>query len=149
MFMESLLIGGLVLEDFGTIAGGMNAKAAGKQNQRILNMQSTAAQQSAAFDVARIKQRNKMGLGDARAAIGGSGTTASGSNLDALAFSANQGELDALARKYSGDLESLGLRQQGAVARAQGDAAFTGAIIKTAASTALGAAYGSKLGFFG
>ena len=99
------------------------AEKAGKYNEAVARNNATAAAQEAQFEAERIRKRNSIILGKQKAAIAKAGILDTGSTLDVFYDSAIEGELDAMAALYTGDVRSGYFRSQGQIARMEGDAA--------------------------
>jgi hypothetical protein len=88
-----------------------------------------------------------MALSKGRAAVGASGVEASGSPLDALSFSAQNVEQDALLARHQGEVEATAYQNQATLQRYQGKTAQQASYL-TAGSELLkgvGNAYGTGL----
>lgn len=102
---------------------GQQASRAAKYNARVAENNAIAARQTAEFEEARQRQRASRVLASQRAALGASGVALEGSPLLAMADSAEQAELDALAIRYSGSVEEARHKSQAAADRLQASAA--------------------------
>lgn len=112
---------GTGLSVVGSIQQGNQAYAAAKSEQyaresnaQLLQYNAQAAGQQAASREALIRRRLAASQGEARAALGSTGTAISGSNLGLLEQAAREGEMDALTIRYEGEMERRGLMAQAA-----------------------------------
>lgn len=101
------------------------AERAGKYNQKVNEANAAAAQNAASYEAEQVRRRNRIILGRQKAAIAKAGILDTGSAEDLFFDSAVQGELDVLATKYQGQVQSNYYRSRGNLARMEGDAAAT------------------------
>ena len=118
------LVGGTVLSASGEIQQGQLAAARGnasndiaKYNAANMERQAAARREASNFEDTRQVRRSKMVLGSEIAQGGASGVV---SDVDALADTAFQLALDRNLALRQGLVESTGLLNQAAMARAQG-----------------------------
>lgn len=105
----------------GSLEQAAAAKKAGKYNQAVAANNAQAAADQARFESDRIRKRNMVILSRQKAAIAKSGILDTGSTLDVFMDSAVEGELDALAALYSGQVKSGYYQSQGQLARMEGN----------------------------
>lgn len=105
---------------YGAIQQGKAANNAAKYNAQVLENNAQMARDRAALEEIRARQVGKLSLSKARAAIGASGVTAEGSPLDALSFSAQNAEQDALLVRHAGEVEATNYTNDAALQRYQG-----------------------------
>lgn len=111
-----------------------NVKVA-EQNARVEN-------DKAAYEAARIRDRNRRTRAEQRGEYVASGLALSGSPEDVIYDSDIQGELDALAAVYSGKINSVARTSEANLARMRGKSATAGLGL-TYAGAALGTAGGA------
>lgn len=152
--VTGLIVASTLMTATGQIQQGNAAAAAGKYNQQIAEMNAKIADKQArdALERGKIEEQNKRKQvaqisGAQTAAMAANGVDiAFGSPLDTLVDTAIQGELDALTirsnayrEEYDFKVKGANSRAQGRLARMEGDAAKTGALLG-AAGTVLGGA---------
>jgi hypothetical protein len=110
---------GAGISAIGSIQQGNQAYASAKSEQyareanaQLLQFNAQAAGQQAVAREALLRRRVAATQGEARAALGSTGTAATGSNLGLLEQAAQEGELDALTIRYEGEMQQRGLMAQ-------------------------------------
>lgn len=110
---------GTGISAIGAIQQGNQAYASAKSEQyaresnaQLLQFNAQAAGQQAVAREALLRRRVAATQGEARAALGSTGTAISGSNLGLLEQAAQEGELDALTIRYEGEMQQRGLMAQ-------------------------------------
>jgi len=99
----------------------LNAEAqAAEFNALNAEREAGRAVEAAAFEERRFREDVRRFQGRQRAAAAAAGITLSGSPLELVAESARDAELDALAIRFSGDVESARLMSQAALDRLAG-----------------------------
>jgi hypothetical protein len=96
---------------------GQQASSAAKYNAQVASVQAQQARDAAAYEEARHRERLARALGAQRAGYAHAGVAAEGTPLLAAADSAAQGELDALAIRYSGDAAAARANSEAALQR--------------------------------
>lgn len=124
------LIVAAVLGAVGSISGGRQQDKVAKHNAAVSEQNALFADRKAEFEADRHREGIRRVLSSQRAAIGKSGVDVSGSAALALEETARAGELDALAIRYGGDIESARARSEAQVERAVGESAKTAGAIR-------------------
>lgn len=130
------------------LSSGSASQKAAEYNANLAERDAKMAREAADFDISRIRTNNRLRLGTGRANIGAGNIVMSGSALEALAFSATQGEMDVLARRYRGEVEANSALSRAAMARYEGKVAQRTAAITAIGSAASGIATGAQMGMF-
>tara|TARA_R110000822_G_scaffold98351_6_gene222537 strand:+ start:171 stop:734 length:564 start_codon:yes stop_codon:yes gene_type:complete len=137
-----------------SVMGGIQAKAAGKANQAMAehnaaNSRNRAkeAQNKAAFDAARLRERGRGVLSSQRTAYNKAGVEVEGSPLEVLGDTAANIELDAALAHYGGEMDArahlsnaAAQQYEGRISAWKGKQAFNAGLV-TAGGSMLGAAY--------
>ena len=112
------------------VVGAGGALYAGEQQRRaasysadVAEQAARAAQEKAAYDEEMHRERIRKTLSTMRSLYGKSGVDMTGTPLLALEESAAQGEMDALAIRYGGDVAAARQRSEAALLRMQGKTA--------------------------
>jgi hypothetical protein len=129
--MMMLAAGGL--RAVGALASGQAESNAAKFNQQISGQNAEIAGQQTEADIAALRRQSYKTLGGIRSAVGASGITLEGSALDVLEESSYQAERDVQRRKYAGELQASGFRNDAALYGAQSRAARTTGALKASA----------------
>ena len=137
--VEVALIAGAVVSAAGAISAGQAQKSAAKYNAALAEEEGRAARAKAAFDEDRHRDQVERLQSSARALLGGRGIDIEGSPLLALADNAMEGELDALAIRYGGDVAEMRARAEAASQRFSGKQAVTASYFKAGSSLLTGA----------
>ena len=108
-----------------------------------------AAQMKARFEEDAHRQRVKKIISSQRALYGASGVSMEGSPLLVMEDTAAQGELDALAIRYGGEIESARKRSESSLLKMRARDIQTAGYISTGSSLLSGAssAYGNEMKF--
>lgn len=109
---------------------GYQQSEAADYNQKVANQAAETAQAKAAYDENIHRERVRKLLSTQRALIGKSEIAMEGTPLLALQDTAAQGELDALAIRYGGDVEAAKSRSEGNIAKMKGKAESTSSYMK-------------------
>lgn len=126
---------GTAVGAFGSIAGGIQANNVAKYNAKVAENNATAENQRAAYEAGLQRDQLRRVVGAQRAAGAASGLdTQSGTPLVVLGDSAREGELDILARLYSGQASATAYRNDAARMRAEGKSAQMGGFINAGTS---------------
>lgn len=121
------------------VAQGEAASSAAKYNAAVAENDAAAAGQQAQYEAQRIRERNKRILASQRASQAASGLDLSGSFDDVQLDSAIQGEMDALAAIYTGQINAGSSKARAQLARMEGRAARTGSYLQAGGSLLTGA----------
>lgn len=146
-----LLIAGTVASTGASIAQGIGASRMAKYNAAVAMRQAQAERDKAAFDERRIREVWGQRLSTARALYGKAGVDEEGSPLEVLGEMAGQGELDALAIRYGGDIAASASESEAGLYKVKGRMARTKGFMEAGSSLLAGAGrYGEyKLGIGG
>lgn len=143
-----LVVAGAALSAYGQYESGRAQKKAADYNAQVLENNAKIEEQKAALEEVRARQQGRMALSTARSKTGAMGITAEGSPLDALRFSAQNAEQDALLVRYGGTLNAEANRNQATLYRYQGKQAMNQAYIGAASSLVSGAGKAVGGGYF-
>lgn len=129
-----------VVSATGMIVSADAQRRAANQNADIQEQAADAARKKAAYDEQMHRERIEKILSAQRALYGKSGVDmSSGSALLVAEDTASQGELDALAIRYGGDVDAARLRSGANLSRMQGSDAQTAGMIGAGATLLQGA----------
>ena len=131
----------------GTIVSADASRRAANQNADIAMQAAESAKNKAAYDEQMHRDRVQKLLSTQRALYGKSGVEMSGSPLLTMEDTASQGELDALAIRYGGDVAAAQNRSQANLSRMQGSNAMTAGYFSAGSTLLQGASsyYGNKM----
>lgn len=119
----------------GTAYSAYSASETASYNAKVAEASAKAAQDKAAYDEALHRERVRKLLSSQQAAYGASGVQgSSGSPLLTELDTTRQGELDALAIRYGGAIESAQAMNRAAGYRSEGQSALTGGMISAGSS---------------
>lgn len=104
----------------GAIMSGQQQAAASEYNAEVAEQNAVAAKQKAAYEEEAHRQNLKKIMSSQRALYGASGVDIEGSPLLVMEDTAAQGELDALAIRYGGDVAAAQQRSAANLYRMQG-----------------------------
>ena len=104
---------------------GQQAKKEAEYNASVQEQNAVAAQQKASYDETMHRERVRKLLSSQKALYGRSGVSLIGSPELLLEETAAQGELDALAIRYGGDVEASRYRSEATLSKMRGRAAST------------------------
>lgn len=135
-----LLVASTVFSAGTSIYEGQQAKKTADYNAQVAEQNAVAAEQKAAYDETLHRERVRKLLSSQKALYGKSGVDLAGSPLLALQETAGQGELDALAIRYGGDVEAARNRSAATLARMEGKAARTTGYMRAGSSLLSGGA---------
>lgn len=107
----------------GTAYSVSESKKASDYNEAVYEQQAAAAKSKAAYDEKLHRERVRRLLSSQRAQYGKSGLEMSGSALLAQEETAAQGEMDALAIRYGGDVNAARSRSAAVLTKMQGRSA--------------------------
>ena len=138
--MTGIEIAAVSLAVAGAAAGTVGAISAGQQQGAIAEFNAAQAEREAeqlsaitGFEEGEIRRRTRSLIGRQRAAAGASGLVVNeGSPLEAQLDAAEEGELDALAIRFSGSVAEAQRRSEAALSRFQGRAARTQGFLRGA-----------------
>lgn len=136
----------------GVIAAGSAAYLGYQQNQaakksaEIAEDAARATENKAAYDEAAHRERVKKIISSQRALYASAGVTEEGSPLLVMEDTAKQGEMDALAIRYGGDVAAAQARSQANLYKLQGKQASNASYLRAGTSllTSGYKAYGAK-----
>lgn len=123
--VEIALISTAVVAAGGALYSGEQTRKAASQAADVAEQGALAAQEKAKYDETLHRERIRKTLSTMRSLYGKSGVDATGSPLLALEDTAAQGELDALAIRYGGDVEAARNRSEADILRMRGKTAQT------------------------
>lgn len=136
----------------GSIQQGKQQEKVAEYNAAVAEQGAIAEEQKAAYEEEAHRKKVKSILSSQQAAYGATGVDMEGSPLLVMEDTAAQGELDALAIRYGGDVAAAQKRSQANLYRMQGKNARTAGYINAGTSLLTGAAnignslYGYKYG---
>ena len=104
----------------GALYSGEQQRKAASYSADVAEHAARAAQEKAAYDEEMHRERIRKTLSTMRSLYGKSGVDMTGTPLLALEESAAQGEMDALAIRYGGDVEAARQRSEASLLRMQG-----------------------------
>lgn len=131
----------------GAVYAGDQQRKAANQNADIAEQNAIAAQNKAAYDETRHREGVRKLLSAQRALYGKSGVDMEGSPLLVMEDTAGQGELDALAIRYGGDIAAARDRSAANLSRMQGGAAQTASYFQAGSTLLSGASNAYDLKF--
>lgn len=108
----------------GPVGQGLVNRETANYNAGLLDQQGKVAAQNAAFNESRIRRSNAQTIARQVADVGATGLTFSGSIQDVVRQNAGNLELDALAERYRGQIETAGYRSKAKMTRLEGDQAL-------------------------
>ena len=117
---EMAMLASAVVSSAGTVAGGQAEKNMADYNARVAEQGAQAATDRAAYDETAHRAEIRRILSKQRAAYGRSGVDVSGSPLLVLEDTAMEGELDAMAIRYGGEVEAARKKSEASLLRQQG-----------------------------
>lgn len=136
----------LVIMAASTVVGVGGALYAGEQQRKaasysadVAEQSARAAQEKAAYDEEMHRERIRKTLSTIRSLYGRSGVDMTGTPLLALEETAAQGEMDALAIRYGGDVAAAQKRSEAALYKMQGKAAQTSSYFQAGSTLLQGA----------
>ena len=119
-----------VLGAGGNIFAGEQERKVAKYNANVEKQQADAVEKKTAYDVQLHREKVRSWLSAQRAKTGITGTDpSSGSPLDAMVATAKAGELDAMAIRYSGEVEAAKHKNAAEMYKMQGRNARTAGIL--------------------
>ena len=104
------------LKAVATAGQGFSDYSAGMADAKTLRRQAAISADQTAFEVSQLRQRNRQVIGTQVADAGASGLTFDGSIADVVHENAVNLEMDVLAAKYKGAMETAGFVSQAAAA---------------------------------
>lgn len=123
----------------GSLYAGAETRKAAEYSAKVGEQAAETARMKAAYDEELHRERVRKTLSTMRALYGKSGVDITGSPLLELSESAGQGELDALAIRYGGDVEAARQRSSATLTRMQGKAAQTASYFQAGSTLLSGA----------
>lgn len=128
-----------VVGTVGAISTGISQNQAAKYNAQVAQNNADAATQAANFETEAERRRQMRLFGAQRAAYGKAGVTMEGTPLDVVGDTAAEGELDALAILYQGQLGYNRGQSEASLQRYAGRSALTSGYIGAGSSILKGA----------
>lgn len=124
IFSATTVVGSLA-SAIGEYSAGKAKRTAGEINAQGYEIQSEAAQQSAALDIVRMRKNAKLVSGQQAAAyVKGGVLPTSGSPIDVMIDSLANAELDIAIRRYNGTMEAIGYTGQANQSRYEGTQSY-------------------------
>jgi len=123
----------------GTLYAGEQQRKAASYSADVAEQAARAAQERAAYDEEMHRERIRKTLSTIRSLYGKSGVDMTGTPLLALEETAAQGEMDALAIRYGGDVAAAQKRSEAARYKMQGGAARTSSYFQAGSTLLQGA----------
>lgn len=133
------MAGGTALQVMSTLEEGKQAAKTGKLQQRQYEQDARATEEAGKYDIELKRKEGARLKATQIAQMAASGGIISGTNLEILADSAREVELDAQAIYRNTNARATGLRNQGKIARYQGRYARYGSRIRAFATGLQGA----------
>ena len=124
----------------GSYSSAQASKKAADRNADIMEQNAIAEQNKSNYDAARHRESIQKLLSAQRALWGKSGVDMEGTPLLTLEDTAGQGELDALAIRYGGDIAAARQRSGASLSRMEGKNAQTAGYFTAGSSLLSGAA---------
>lgn len=128
----------------GTVYASEKTAQAEEYNEKVYEQEAQAAKEKAGYEEELHRERVQRLISSQRAAVGASGVELTGTPLLALEDTASQGELDALAIRYGGDIESARARSAATLSKMSAKStrrigyAQAGSSLLSGASSAIG-----------
>lgn len=135
-----------VVSAAGAIYSGQQQKKAAEYNAAVQEQQAQAIEDKAKYDEEMHRERVRKILSTQRAMYGKSGIDTTGSPLLVMEDTFKQGEVDALAIRYGGDIQSAQARSAANLSRMQGKSLQTASYFQAGSSLLAGA--GQAAGYF-
>lgn len=133
----ALSIGGTVLSTLGSIQESKQQAQMAQYNAAVARQNAEFSRKIAAQEAKDIRRETERRIGTARAKFGASGVvTTEGTPLLVAETIAEEGELDALRRKFSGEVQAMGQESQARLDRMQAKA-FKSQVFPTAVGGAI------------
>jgi hypothetical protein len=134
-FSTALQAIGVALGAFGSIASGVQANNVAQYNAKVAENSATAERERAGYEANMKRDEVRRVIGAQRAAGAASGLDITqGTPVAVLGDSMKSGELDVLARLYSGDAAATAYKNDANRFRAEGKAAQTAGFINAGTS---------------
>ena len=123
----------------GQLYAGEQQRRAASYSADVAEQAARAAQEKAAYDEEMHRERIRKTLSTIRSLYGKSGVDMTGTPLLALEETAAQGEMDALAIRYGGDVAAARQRSEAALLKMQGKVASTSSYFQAGSTLLQGA----------
>jgi len=124
---------GTAVSAYGQYQAGKAQQKAYEYNAAIQEQNARIAKEQAEYEARRQESRTRKMLARQRVAYAGSGVVANtGTALDTLRQTMQEGEMDKMAILYGGSVEAVNQRSQAALSRMQGKAAKTAGMYNAA-----------------
>ena len=130
----------------GALYAGEQQRKAASYSADVAEQAAVAARERAAYDEEMHRERIRKTLSTIRSLYGKSGVDMTGTPLLALEETAAQGEMDALAIRYGGDVAAAQKRSEAALYKMQGRAAQTSSYFQAGSTLLQGAGSMYKTG---
>lgn len=145
--MATLAVAALGVQAIGSIVGGIRQDKISKYNAKVSEQAAISAEKKAEFDETAHRERVRKALSTQRTRIAKSGIDVTGSPLLAIEESAAAGEMDALAIRFGGEVESERLRSQAKGERFAGKSAKRASFLSAGGSLlSAGAQFNKRTG---
>jgi hypothetical protein len=137
-----MILGGVstLVSTAGAIQQGQAEREAAEYNAEVMRQGAQASRDKAEYDETIHRERIRRLLSSQRAEYGASGVDMAGSPLLVLEDTAAQGELDARAIRYGGEVEARQKLSQAEIYEQQGKSAKTASYYKAGSSLLSGGA---------
>lgn len=119
--VEIALLAATAVSTVGTLKAGEKQQEAYNYNAQVAEETAVQEQKKSAYDEQMHRAEVRRILSTQRALYGKSGVTIEGSPLLVMEDTAKQGELDALAIRYGGDVAAARARSEASLLRMQGE----------------------------
>lgn len=129
-----VVIAAAVVAAAGAGYAGYAQNQAAKESAKVAEQNANAARDKAAYDEQTHRERVKKLLSTQRALYGSAGVTEQGTPLLVMENSAKEGEIDALAIRYEGEVEAQRFLSEASNLRKQGSRAQTSGFINAGSS---------------
>lgn len=132
--LAAVALGSAAVSAVGAIQQGRHQSAMAEYNARVAENDAVAAKQAAGYEEDRFRDRAAKVRSAQRAAIAKSGIDLEGSPLAVMEETAVEAEMDALAIRQQGSVESARARSRAALDRMEGRAAKSASYWNAASS---------------
>lgn len=147
--MIGLIAAGAAISAGGQIISGIQQKKAADYSAKVYENEAITQKAAAAYEEERHRDEVRRFIGIQRARYGASGIdiSAGGSAQAVINDTAAQGEMDALAIRYGGDVAAIEARNRAKMSKFEGKSAFSSGLFNAGATLLSGAgkAYELKL----
>lgn len=133
------VIAAAVIAAGGALYSGEQQRKAASYSADVAEQAARAAQEKVAYDETMHREKIRKNLSTMRSLYGRAGVDMTGTPLLALEESAAQGEMDALAIRYGGDVAAARQRSEAGLLKIQGKAAQTSSYFQAGSTLLQGA----------